>query len=91
MTSLAVWCPSTTTRSRRPAQPGSTAGCEPEDFTPASSSAPEIALIQRGSCNFRVKAQNAQDAGYDAVIIFNEGQPGRTEVVAGTLGAIFNI
>ena len=25
-------------------------------------------------------------AGYDAVIIFNEGQPGRTELFTGTLG-----
>jgi Zn-dependent M28 family amino/carboxypeptidase len=34
-----------------------------------------------------VKAANAEAAGYDAVIIFNEGQEGRTDVVEGTLGS----
>jgi Zn-dependent M28 family amino/carboxypeptidase len=70
-----------------PAQPGSTSGCEPEDFVPASETEPEVALIQRGTCEFAVKAKNAQQAGYDAAIIFNEGQEGRTEVVEGTLGS----
>jgi len=70
-----------------PDQPGSTSGCEASDFEPASPTEPEVALIQRGTCNFGVKAANARAAGYDAVIIFNEGQPGRTEVVSGTLGA----
>jgi len=67
------------------------AGCEPEDFTPASATEDEIALIQRGACDFAVKAQNAIDAGYDAVIIFNEGQEGRVELSVGTLGRIFEI
>ncbi|MEV6303643.1 M20/M25/M40 family metallo-hydrolase [Actinoplanes sp. NPDC051861] len=66
--------------------PSSNAGCEPEDFTLASPTAPQIALIQRGGCDFVVKATNAQTAGYDAVIIFNEGQPGRDELIEGTLG-----
>ena len=70
-----------------PAQPGSTSGCEPQDFVPASETEPEVALIQRGTCEFAVKAKNAQQAGYDAAIIFNEGQEGRTEVVEGTLGS----
>jgi Zn-dependent M28 family amino/carboxypeptidase len=74
-----------------PAEPGSTAGCEPADFVPASETEDEIALIQRGSCDFAVKAENAQAAGYDAVIIFNEGQEGRTELVTGTLGRIFDL
>jgi Zn-dependent M28 family amino/carboxypeptidase len=30
-------------------------------------------------------------AGYDAVIIFNEGQPGRDTLVTGDLGAVFDI
>jgi Zn-dependent M28 family amino/carboxypeptidase len=38
-------------------------------------------LIQRGSCNFTLKALNAQAAGASAVIFFNEGQPGRTGLV----------
>ncbi len=68
-----------------PATPGSTAGCEAADFVPASATEPQIALIQRGTCPFRVKADNAFAAGYDAVIIFNEGQTNRTELFVGTL------
>ena len=62
----------------------SNAGCEPEDFVgfvPGN-----IALIQRGTCTFHDKALNAQNAGASAVLIFNEGQPGRTDVIGGTLG-----
>jgi Zn-dependent M28 family amino/carboxypeptidase len=75
-----------------PAQPGSTSGCEPEDFVAASETEPEVALIQRGTCPFAQKAANAEAAGYDAAIIFNEGQedvPGddRIGVVEGTLGS----
>ncbi|GAA4586249.1 Zn-dependent M28 family amino/carboxypeptidase [Actinoplanes octamycinicus] len=66
--------------------PSSTAGCTPADFAPASATAPEVALIQRGGCDFAVKAANAAAAGYDAAIIFNEGQPGRTDLFTGTLG-----
>ncbi|MEV6348716.1 M20/M25/M40 family metallo-hydrolase [Actinoplanes sp. NPDC051851] len=66
--------------------PSSSAGCEPEDFTPASATEPEIALVQRGTCTFAVKTANAEAAGYDAVIIFNEGQEGRQELLDGTLG-----
>jgi Zn-dependent M28 family amino/carboxypeptidase len=69
-----------------PAEPGSTSGCEPEDFEPASETEPQVALIQRGTCEFAVKARNAQEAGYDAAIIFNEGQEGRTDVIVGSLG-----
>ena len=62
----------------------STSGCESADFAgfPASS----IAILQRGTCTFAVKAANAQAAGAQAVVIFNEGQPGRTDVLVGTLG-----
>ncbi len=67
--------------------PSSTSGCEPGDFIPASAALPAVALVQRGTCDFAVKAQNAKDAGYAAVAIFNEGQPGRDETLAGTLGA----
>ena len=44
-----------------------------------------IALIQRGTCNFGVKVLNAQAAGASGVIIFNEGNPDRTGVLAGSL------
>ena len=35
-----------------------------------------IALIQRGTCDFAVKAANAEDAGASAVVIFNRGTEG---------------
>jgi Zn-dependent M28 family amino/carboxypeptidase len=67
-------------------EPSSSSGCEAGDFVPASATEPQIALIQRGTCTFDQKAKNAAAAGYDAAIIFNEGQPGRDELFVGTLG-----
>ncbi|MFD0886855.1 M28 family metallopeptidase [Streptosporangium algeriense] len=67
-----------------PPSPGSTSGCEASDF--AGFTRGNVALIQRGSCDFEVKARNAQAAGASAVIVFNEGQPGRTDTVLGRLG-----
>ena len=70
-----------------PVDPGTTeSGCLPSDFTPASATEDQIALVQRGFCTFQIKAENALAAGYDAVVIFNEGQPGREGPLAGTLG-----
>ena len=69
--------------------PKSTSGCELNDFVDVNSvTEPQVALIQRGGCLFRPKALNAQAAGYDAAIIFNEGQPGRTELIGGGLGGL---
>ena len=51
----------------------STSGCELADFPTASATEFQVALIQRGGCLFRPKAENAQAKGYDAAIIFNEG------------------
>ena len=62
----------------------SDSGCESSDFD--GMTAGSIALIQRGSCTFLAKAQNAESAGAAGVIIFNEGQSGRQDVVQGTLG-----
>ncbi|WP_166866060.1 M28 family metallopeptidase [Salinibacterium sp. ZJ70] len=66
-----------------------TSGCEAEDF--ADFPAGSIALVQRGSCNFAVKATNAQAAGAAGVIIFNQGNDDpaddRFGVLIGTLGA----
>ena len=62
----------------------STSGCEAEDF--AGFPEGDIAVVQRGECTFFLKAFNAQEAGAAGVVIFNEGQEGRTEVVNGTLG-----
>ena len=68
----------------------STSGCEPEDF--AGFNPGNIAVVQRGSCDFLDKALNAQNAGAVGVIIFNEGQPGRTDAFLGTLQQpLFNI
>jgi Zn-dependent M28 family amino/carboxypeptidase len=50
---------------------GSTSGCSEEDF--AGFEPGNIALIQRGTCDFRVKAENAEEAGAVGVVIFNEG------------------
>ena len=70
--------------------PGATAGtsnsgCEATDFP--TSTTGSVALIQRGTCDFVVKARNAQAAGATAAIIFNEGQEGRTDIINGTLGS----
>jgi Zn-dependent M28 family amino/carboxypeptidase len=70
--------------------PSSTSGCEPSDF-PAPPADPAVALVQRGTCTFEQKAANAVAAGYDAVIIFNEGNPGREDLFIGTLGVPFTI
>ena len=54
----------------------STSGCEAADF--AGMAAGSVALVQRGTCGFALKALNAQAAGAAAVIVMNEGQEGRT-------------
>jgi Zn-dependent M28 family amino/carboxypeptidase len=67
----------------------SSAGCEASDF-PAGGLAGKVAVIQRGTCDFGLKAQNAEDAGAAAVIIFNEGTIGaddRQGLINGTLGS----
>ncbi|GIM90779.1 M20/M25/M40 family metallo-hydrolase [Paractinoplanes toevensis] len=82
--------PTTDVQVPPPATPGVTSGCEAADFPPAGD-APAVALIQRGTCTFAIKASNAVAAGYDAVIIFNEGQTGRTALVTGDLGQVFDV
>jgi Zn-dependent M28 family amino/carboxypeptidase len=62
----------------------STSGCEAADF--AGFTPGNIAIIQRGSCSFFDKAANAEAAGAVGVVIFNEGQDGRTAAFLGTLG-----
>jgi Zn-dependent M28 family amino/carboxypeptidase len=65
----------------------SSSGCEATDFDGINFGGPnDIALIQRGTCDFGVKAQNAQNAGAEAVIIFNQGNdPTREGLIVGTL------
>ena len=67
-----------------PVDISSTSGCAALDFTgfPAGN----IALLQRGTCTFQDKAKNAEAAGAAGVIIFNDGQDGRTSAFQGTLG-----
>jgi Zn-dependent M28 family amino/carboxypeptidase len=71
-----------------------TSGCEASDFAGLDFSGDnDIALIQRGgppapapTCTFAVKAVNAQAAGAEAVIIFNQGNdPTREALIVGTL------
>ncbi|MFD2090252.1 M28 family metallopeptidase [Blastococcus deserti] len=61
----------------------STSGCEPEDFAAHDWSGPaDIALVQRGTCFFGTKAFYAQQAGAEAVVIFNQGNtPDREELI----------
>ncbi|WP_235534970.1 M28 family peptidase [Nocardioides sp. Soil777] len=65
----------------------STSGCEAGDFTGFPDG--NIALLQRGTCTFAVKADNAIAGGASAVIIFNQGNvvPGddRLSLFGGTL------
>jgi Zn-dependent M28 family amino/carboxypeptidase len=61
----------------------STSGCTAADFS--NFTAGHLALIQRGGCNYGVKVLNAQAAGATGVVIFNEGNPGRTGVISGSL------
>lgn len=46
-------------------------GCEATDF--AGFPVGSIALVQRGTCSFLIKAVNAEAAGASAVVIFNQG------------------
>ena len=46
-----------------------------------------VALIQRGTCNFREKVENAQAAGA-GVVIFNEGNVVPDDDRVGTLGTL---
>jgi Zn-dependent M28 family amino/carboxypeptidase len=64
-----------------PSPGGTTSGCEMSDFPAATSGA--VSLIQRGTCAFVLKLQNAVTAGAVGVILFNEGD------TAGRRNALF--
>jgi len=57
----------------------STSGCEAADFAGIPPGA--IAIVQRGTCVFVDKQENAEAAGASAVVVFNDGFPTRTEGV----------
>lgn len=64
----------------------SSSGCELSDFD--GFTAGRIAILQRGSCTFALKAENALAAGAIAAIIFAQGHElGAFDLVDGTLGA----
>lgn len=64
---------------------GANSGCEAADF--AGFPAGSIALVKRGTCTFRIKADNAVAAGAVGVVIFNDGlAPDRVGPINGTLG-----
>ena len=65
----------------------STSGCEAADYAGLDFSGPaDIALIQRGTCTFGSKADTAEAAGAEAVVIFNQGNtPDREGLIIGTL------
>ena len=66
----------------------STSGCEASDFNPDDFLGPnDVALLQRGACTFFSKAVNAEVAGAEAVIVFNQGNTtAREDLFFGTLG-----
>jgi Zn-dependent M28 family amino/carboxypeptidase len=67
----------------------STSGCEAADF--AGFPAGNIALLQRGTCTFQIKAENAAAAGAVGAIIFNQGNTiDRRGLIAGTLSAEYS-
>jgi hypothetical protein len=57
----------------------SVSGCDPADFNGMQAGA--IALIQRGTCPFVQKYDNARDAGAGAALIFNDGFAGREDPI----------
>ena len=66
----------------------STSGCEASDF--ANFPAGNIALLQRGTCTFEIKAENAAAAGAVGIVIFNQGNTAaedRNNIPAVTLTA----
>ncbi|MEE9148897.1 MAG: PA domain-containing protein, partial [Candidatus Tectomicrobia bacterium] len=65
-------------------------GCNAGDLATAPGGTADIALIQRGVCFFSTKAANAQAAGYDAYIVYNDaaGGDGLINMSSGTADVI---
>ena len=58
-------------------------GCQASDFDGFADGA--VALLRRGGCFFFQKVGNAELAGAAAVLVFNEGGPGREAPITATL------
>ena len=73
-----------------PSPGGTHAGCDQADFN--GFVAGRIALIQRGTCTFQQKVDNAQAAGASGVVIFNEGNTdARSGAFSGSLSSVASI
>lgn len=67
----------------------SESGCNEDDFEDFPEG--NVALIQRGTCSFSLKAENAAAAGAAGVIIFNQGDTSeRQGIFKGTLGSEYS-
>ncbi len=66
----------------------STSGCEQADYDAAGFQAGDVALIERGTCTFVSKVNLAIANGASAVVMFNEGQAGRTTFAFGAVGPV---
>jgi len=74
----------TVTAQVAPVEPSSAAsGCDVSQFAAFPRGA--VALVRRGTCFMFQKARNARAAGARAVLIANEGGPGRRAPILGTL------
>ena len=69
-------------------QDTSTSGCEQADYDAAGFQPGDIALIQRGTCTFVAKINLAIANGASAIVLFNEGQAGRTSAAFGSSGPV---
>ncbi len=54
-----------------------------DDPVPPATDSGQIALIQRGACAFTEKIDNAEAAGYEGVVVFNDADRGDALVVMG--------
>jgi hypothetical protein len=59
-----------------PTPNSNTSGCEATDYDGMPDGA--IAIVQRGTCSFATKFLTAEESGAGGVVLFNEGNPGRT-------------
>lgn len=57
--------------------------CNSSPPVPAAGGSGQVALIQRGACRFDEKATNAINAGYDAMVVFNDAARGDALVTMG--------